>query len=180
MLPFGLPQHPPALLDNLKDFHKINLTKDKIKGLWRDKHHRQVQNWNQHHQLALHGVLYNHGVYPNRQYFAWCWEFFRDHLWLSREVSMTNPRQACARILPGLSRDYPPAPDENMWSNTPPPYNQFMTPPPSNFDQNFNQSTNYNYNQTYQSPPQPTNQTLHNTPISYPSHSQQSHHGESS
>ena len=71
MLQFGLPQHPPALPDNLKDFHKINLTKDKIKGSWRDKHHRQVENWNQRHQLALQGVRYNHEVYPNRQYFAW-------------------------------------------------------------------------------------------------------------
>jgi len=90
------------------------------------------------------------------------WEFFGDHLWLSREVLLTNPRQPCARILLGLSRDYPSAPetytvpDENMWSNTPPPYNQFMTPPPTNFDQSFNPSTNYNHNQTYQSPPQPT------------------------
>jgi len=186
MLQFGLPQHPPALPDNLKDFHKINLTKDKIKGSWRNKHHCQVQNWNQRHQLALHGVRYNHEVYPNRQYFAWYWEFFGDRLWLSREVLLTNLRQACARILPGLARDYPAAPktytvpDVNMWSNTLPSYNQFMTPPPTNFDQSFNSSTNYNYNQTYQSPPQPTNQILHNTPISYPSYSQQSHHGESS
>ncbi|XP_039687054.1 uncharacterized protein [Medicago truncatula] len=185
-LQFGLPQHPPSLPENLKDFHKINLSKDRIKGSWGDKHHRQVQNWNQRHQLALHGVRYNHEVYPNRQYFAWYWKFFGDYLWLSREVLLSNPRQACASILPGLPRDYPAVPqaytvpDENMWSNTPPPYNQFMTPPPTNFDQTFNPSTNYNYNQTYQSPPQPTNQILHNTPIPYPSYSQQSHHGESS
>ncbi|XP_024639547.1 uncharacterized protein [Medicago truncatula] len=185
-LQFGLPQHPPSLPENLKVFHKINLTKDRIKGSWGDKHHRQVQNWNQRHQLALHGVRYNHEVYPNRQYFAWYWEFFGDYLWLSREVLLSNPRQACASILPGFPRDYPAVPqtytvlDENMSSNTPPPYNQFMTPPPTNFDQTFNPSTNYNYNQTYQSPPQPTNQILHNTPIPYPSYSQQSHHGESS
>jgi hypothetical protein len=54
----------------------------------------------------------------------------------------------------------------------------FLTPPPPYFDQSFNPSTNYNYNQTYQ--PQPTNQFFQNSPISYPTYSQHSHHGESS
>jgi len=86
----------------------------------------------------------------------------------------------------GPSHDYPAAletytaSEENIWSNTPPSYNQFMTPQPTNFDQSFNPSTNYNHNQSYQSPQQPTNQILHNTPIPYPSYSQQSHHGENS
>jgi len=90
------------------------------------------------------------------------------------------------RILQELSSDYPTTletymmSDANMWSNTPPTNNQLITPPPTYIDQSFNSSTNYNYNRTYQSPPQPMNQFLQNSPISYRIYSQHSHHGESS
>jgi len=107
-------------------------------------------------------------------------------MWISREALLANSMVECRRILREFLSNYPTAPetymmsDANMWSNTPPSNNQFITSPPTYFDQSFNPSTNYNYNQTYQSPPQPMNQFLQNSLISYQSYSQHSHHGESS
>ena len=91
----------------MEEFHEITLQQQEHLS-WADKFKDQIIMWIRRRRHVLTGIPYNNEVPPDRTYIAWYWQYFRDHLCISKHGLLMNPTML-NNVLANRP-NYPPTP----------------------------------------------------------------------